>query len=790
MTANLTPSSRQKSSVYLGVFLVSSSALMMELILTRIFSVKLYYHYAFMVISLALLGSGASGVYIYLFPEFFRRERLEKHLYFFSLGFAVSIPLVLWLVLQLDFQLSFEPSMILRIFLFYSVPAVPFFLGGMCLSLAMTHFSQDVSRVYFFDLTGAGFGCLLVIPLLDWLGGPSAMLSLSCFAALACYFFALSRPGKARWIPLAFLLFVSGILIYETHNPFLTIKHVKGRNEGPALFSKWNSFSRITVVQVNRDPKNTWIIMDGDAGTQMPNFQGDLKLWGYLRNTISSLAYHLKPEADTLIIGPGGGMDVLTSLVFGNKQVTGVEINPITVDDVMRGVFKDFTGGLYDLPQVYCVVDEGRSFIRREKKQYDIIQATLVDTWAATAAGAFVLTENNLYTVEAFKDYLSKLRPDGILTITRWNLDPPQQDLRLVAITRAAMTELQMSNPERSMMVVRKNRDREAAECNFLFKKSGFSDADVNTVERMSERNGFDILYTPHTIPDNPFAQLITTPDPQAFYERYAFNVAPTYDNSPFFFHTVRLKDLWHSLFLSWESKKTNVGILVLFLVFLVALALVLLFILLPLFLNRRRTLVRERANPGHLGYFICLGLGFILVEMTLVQKFILFLGQPVYALSIVLFSTLLFSGLGSFISSRLLTSKLDRNIRLACLLISILILAYVCLLPAVLYTYVSLPTLQKALIVIVLLFPLSFWMGMPMPLGIHRLKTCSAAMVPWAWGVNGSASVLGSIATVLIAANFGFNQALLAAASFYALAAVLISSKDQGRKVLAIPSD
>jgi len=325
--------------------------------------------------------------------------------------------------------------------------------------------------------------------------------------------------------------------------------------------------------------------------------------------------------------------------------------------------------------------------------------------------------------------------------------------------------------------VVRKNRDREAVECNFLFKKSGFSHPDVETVEAVSKQNGFEILYTPHTVPDNPFAQLITTTDPEAFYQRYPFNVTATYDNSPFFFHTLRVKDLWNSLFLSWESKKTNVGILVLFLVFLVAFALVLLFILVPLFLSQRATSGCERAHPSQLGYFICLGLGFILAEMTLVQKFILFLGQPVYALSIVLFSMLVFSGLGSF-SSRLFTSRVNQNIRFACLLIALLILIYVGLLPAVLYKCVSLPTPYKALIVVVLLFPLSFWMGIPMPLGIHRLKIRSAAMVPWAWGVNGSASVLGSVGAVLIAANFGFNQALLAAATFYALGACLISSK------------
>jgi hypothetical protein len=622
----------QKNKIYLGVFLISTSALMMELILTRIFSVKLYYHYAFMVISLALLGSGASGVYIYLFPNFFKRERLDKHLCFFSLGFAVSIPVVLWLILQLDFQLSFEPWMILRVFLLYSVPA--FLFLEECV-FPCHDLSQDIIRVYFFDLAGAGFGCLLVIPLLHWLGGPSAMLSLSLVVALACHLFASSLPGRIRRLPLVFLLLIAGVLTYEAHRPFLTIRHVKGRNEGPPFFPSGTPFSRIT----------------------------------------------------------------------------GVEINPITVNDVMRGAFKDFTGGLYNLPQVHIVVDDGRSFIRKEKKQYDIIQATLVDTWAATSAGAFVLTENNLYTVEAFKDYFLKLRSDGILTITRWNLDPPQQDLRLVSITRAAMAEMHLSNPERCMMIVRKSRDREAVE-EFPVQKSGFADAEIDKIEAVSKQAGFEILYTPHTVPDNPFSRLITAPNPQAFYEGYAFDVAPTYDNSPFFFHTIRLKHLWHSLFLSWESKKTNVGMLVLFLVFFVSFFLVLLFIFVPLLLAQRSSLAHQGIRPSHLSYFVCLGLGFILIEMTLVQKFILFLGQPVYALSVVLFSILLFSGLGSFMSSRFLSSKLERNIRLVCLLISVLVLVYVVLLPAVLYPGVSLPTLYKAFIVVTLLFPLSFCMG------------------------------------------------------------------------------
>jgi Spermine/spermidine synthase domain len=765
-----------KPRIYLGVFLISASVLMLELILTRIFSVKLYYHYAFMVISLALLGSGASGVYVYLFPEFFRPGRLEKQLFWASWLFAVSIPLALGLILHLDFQLDFTLRQLGRIFLLYSIPAVPFFLGGFCISLAMTHLSANVSRLYGFDLAGAACGCLLVIPLLNYLGGPQAMLSITLSACLACWLFSSwgsSANKRCRWLPLLVAAPVFGVLLGVSNHPLLKIKYVKGRSEGEPLFSRWNSFSRITVVQVDNDPQNTWIIMDGDAGTLLPRFDGDLERWSFLKTKVSSLAYQLKSDAKTLIIGPGGGIDVLSALVFENRRITGVEINPIIVNNVMRGHFREFTGNLYFRPEVRIYVDEARSFIRKTQEQYDIIQATLVDTWAATAAGAFALTENNLYTVEAFKDYFSKLKSDGILTFTRWNLDPPQQDLRLVSLTRSAMEELGMPHPENSIMVVRERRQREAVACTFLFKKSGFTDNEVKTVEAVSRANSFDLLYTPQTRPNNPFAQLVTTDTLEGFYLNYPYDVSPPRDNRPFFFHTVRLRDMWRSLFLSWESKKTNVGVLVLILVSIAASVLVLVFILVPLCWFRR-SVFRARRDLREVTYFICLGFAFILVEITLIQKFILFLGPPVYALGVVLFSMLLFSGLGSFFSRRLIAVPFHQSIRKVCLLLAALVVIYLFALPYFLYHLVGFSMLHKAFLVIALQMPLSFLMGMPMPLGIRRLHHSSVQLIPWAWGMNGSASVLGSIVTVLIAVNAGFDQALLTAVGFYVLAAAL----------------
>ncbi|MCI0620909.1 MAG: hypothetical protein L0387_04430 [Acidobacteria bacterium] len=782
------PQSLPGRRVCFAVFVISASILMLELVLTRIFSVKLYYHYAFMVISLALLGSGASGVYVYLFPNFFRRDRLERQLFLACWLFAASIPLTLALILRLDFQFDFTLRQLGRILLLYSIPAVPFFLGGLCLSLAMTHLAENVSRLYSFDLAGAACGCLLVIPLLNVLGGPQAMLSIASLAAAVCWLLLPSGGSRSwLWIPLFLVGPITAFLILSPGNPWLKIQYVKGRNEGEALFSKWDSSSRITVVQVNRDRKNTWIIMDGDAGTLLPDFDGNIASWRFLQARVSSLAYHIKPSAQTLIVGPGGGIDVLTALTFGNREITGVEVNPITVNDVMREQFKDFTGGLYFRPEVQIHVDEGRSFIRRAAQSYDIIQATLVDTWAATAAGAFALTENNLYTVEAFKDYFSKLKDDGILTFTRWNLEPPQQDLRLVSLTRAAMQELGLSGPERSMIIVRESRQREAVECNFLFKKSGFTDEEVQRIEAISQANAFEMLYTPLTRPDNPFTKLITAANPRPFYDSYPYDVSPPRDNSPFFFHTVRLRQVWSSLFLSWESKKTNVGLLVLFLVFLAALVLVLLFILVPLYGFRKKAL-SERRGSSELGYFVCLGLGFILIEMTLVQKFILFLGRPVYALSVVLFATLLFSGLGSLFSGRLPKDRLRRSISAVCLLVAALVLAYLPLLPFFLYRFVGLTTPLKALLVIAFLAPLGFVMGMPMPLGIQWLQRVSPPLIPWAWGINGSASVLGSILTMVIAVNLGFNQALTLAIGLYLLAALFLFHRHRS-EAFALPA-
>src|SRR5262249_18833532 len=361
------------------------------------------------------------------------------------------------------------------------------------------------------------------------------------------------------------------------------------------------------------------------------------------RSRIQALAYRLKHEADVLIIGPGGGEDVMTAQAFGMRQITSVEVNPIIARDVMSSEpFKSYSGSVYQQHNVTLVVDEGRSFIRRSPQKYDVIQATMVDTWAATAAGAFALTENNLYTVEAFKDYIEHLTDDGVLTMTRWYLDPPDQLLRLISLTRVAMADLGISNPPRHILMLADAHVYDGRRpATYLFKRSEFTDDEIELVRAAARGNGFQSLYWPGWSPnsllaESPFVGLIETPDPSPLWKSSQNNIDPTWDNNPFFFNSVRLGNLRNVLKGPDEWSKTNLGTLVLFALVFITGGAVIAFIVGPLILARSRDLQAASAGLAapssrlaYLAYFLSLGGGFIVVEVAMFQKFILFLGHP-----------------------------------------------------------------------------------------------------------------------------------------------------------------
>ena len=527
--------------------------------------------------------------------------------------------------------------------------------------------------------------------------------------------------------------------------------------------------------------------IDSAASTPILRLTPDLSNAQYLRYELTTLAYGLMerrgsafgvvdlvlPGFTALVIGPGGGRDLAAALVFGARHVDGVEINPIIADDVMRGGFRDFSGGIYTNPRIRIAVDDGRSFVRRSPDRYDVIQASLVDTWAATAAGAYTLTENTLYTVEAFNDYVDHLTDDGVLTITRWMFD----GLRLVSLAQAACAPRGWSAADRLAIV---RQDRVAT---FLFKKSPFTAGEVAQLRETSDRLGFEVIYTPsiggppvdeaHWIDGastNDYAQLIRSSDPDRFYESYRQDIRPTTDDRPFFFHTTKLKDQVSVAF--GRSMLFGNGLSALMTLLGISTALVVIFVIGPLLVTDRG-MTRPRGWFAWLAYFGALGAGFMLIEVSVLQRFVLLLGHPVYSLTVTLFSLLLGTGLGAGWSRRFDEATLRRNGAIGIVIVAALSIVVILVVTPVITWAIPFARSTRMLIAAAILVPMGLALGIPMPTGLRLLSARAPQLVAWAWGMNGALSVLGATLAIFIAMNWGFRVTLCTASATYLLGLV-----------------
>ena len=803
-----------------GVSLISAALLMTELALTRIFSVTMYYHFAFLAISIALFGLSASGVYVYLARRPLSRWSVGAVLAVHALAYAVVTTVSLAVLLRVRVGLNYSLHNLVLMLAIYALAALPFFAGGAVLSLAISRLSARINLVYAADLGGAAAGCLLLLPLLNHLGAPGVIFTTAVFGAVAAVCLS---PGGARRLRYASTAAAVVLIAWAAHAAGLVtfdVSDTKGHVGDRVLFSKWNSFSRIAVYDRQHGdwslssrykgpvPETRFMDIDSAASTPILRFHGDVSEADYLRYELTALAYQLKDggsrqgalrtgqdeRADrgsagrtftALVIGPGGGRDLLSALVFGASRVDGVEINPIIANDVMQGQFRDFSGGLYDNPRVRIFVEDGRSFVRRSPDRYDIIQASLVDTWAATAAGAYTLTENTLYTVEAFDDYLEHLKDEGVLTITRWVFD----GLRLVSLAQEACAQRGWNASTRLAIV---QQDRVAT---FLLKKSPFTASETSKLRSVAEELGFTILYLPPAdgVPaiaaqagdgdgtlagrepgPGDYARLIDASDRQAFYAQYPLDVRPTTDDRPFFFHTTKLKDQTSVAF--GRTMLFGNGLSALMTLMAISAVLVLLFVLGPLALTGRELLGSHWL--GWLVYFGLLGAGFMLIEVALLQRFVLLLGHPVYSLTVTLFSLLVGGGLGSFLSRRFPDAGLPSRLLVALAGIVIVAVLGVLALPAVVRVGIAGPLGGRIAGTAALLIPAGLLMGIPLPAGIRMLSARRPELIPWVWAINGALSVVGATLAVFVAMNWGFSVTLLTGASCYVLAALVITTR------------
>ncbi|HZU43996.1 MAG TPA: hypothetical protein VE994_15070 [Terriglobales bacterium] len=757
-----------------GIALASFSALLLELGLTRLFSVVLFYHFAFLAISVALLGLGAGGVFAYLMRSSLSRTDTRVLAGRICLAIAVAIAVLLYVVLHGRVSLDLTGRNFFRLTKMYVASAVPFFFTGVLFSVVFARETKRIPLLYGADLLGGALACLTVVPMLNIVGGPNTILLAGAAAAISAVLWSTGRSGRRWGIALAACFLIAVAINHSGRR--IDVIYAKGLRRNvwhEVKWVKWNAISRIEVDQIeNQTPI---IVIDADAATTIAAIDPhDWQKWQkYLMGWVASSVNVLRPRGEYAIIGPGGGIDVLRAVANGSPNVTAIEINPIIANDVMRGAYADYSHHLYSLPEVHMHVSDGRSFIRSTKQSYDAIQMTLVDTWASTAAGAFALTENNLYTTQAFDEYLKHLKPDGMLAITRWEFKQPREALRVVSLGMEALKRIGVTDFAPHFMVLSNGPlNDDGRPVTVLVKKTPFTADEEATMRRhLAQYPDITPLYLPSSPGDNPFAAMIASRDPAAFAQSYSANVAPVSDDAPFFFFTLKtaqaLKNLSTHHGMDW---KNNLGVLVLGMVLLISIVAVLAFLILPLAIHGGRT-----SRPLPLLYFIAVGLGYILVEIAFIQRFVLFLGHPTYALTVVVFLLLLSSGAGSLVSRRWLDDPM--RVRIPLVIITLALLAYVAALPILLRAMVGLEFFWKLLISGLVLAPLGFAMGMPFPAGLRMVAPASAQedrvpdpgnAVEWAWAMNAASSVMGSVLAMVIAIHFGLNVTLACGAAAY----------------------
>lgn len=759
--------------LYAAIVLTAAAALITEISFTRIFSVVFYYHFAFLAISVALFGLGAGGILAYYFTG--RGRALYRRLGLLSLANALAVAGALAVAVRAGGW----PAGFLTYAAVYFVTAVPFVFTGVVLSLVIAETVERVDRVYFFDLLGAAAGCLLVIPFLNLMGGPGAILGAAVLlSAAAAVWFGLAGAWAGRAVAATVALALVGLIVANRSLRLVDVTAAKGRDLGRELFVQWNSFSRVSLMQDGSG--EPVILIDADSSSRIPTFD-PLALAPEQRERLllegPGYAFRLRPGGRTLVIGAGGGWDVARALASGSKDVTAVEINPIIADTIMRGRFRDLSRGLFLRPEVRVIIEDGRSYVRRATGRFDLIVATLVDTRASTAAGAYALSENSVYTVEALAECLARLKPGGLLSFTRWGFDPPRESLRLAALARRALELRGHKDAWRHIVVLREQDDsgsKAAALDTILVSREPFPVEELERAALEAARAQLEIVYMPGQAADGPFAALLTSADPDPFFVSYPYDVRPVSDDRPFFFFFSRLDRLFGAgAGEPGGGDPSAPAARTLFALLAVSLLAVGVMLALPPALPGAR-LQRARGVHAFLLYFVFLGAGYVLVQVGLIQRLVILLGHPTYALTVVIFAMLLFSGLGSFASRRLVCgdeSRLAKALAAAAALI-----AAAALLAGPFIDAGARWTLPVKMLAAALFIALpAFVMGMAFPSGLQRLSRWQPAAVKWAWSVNAAASVLGSCAAVFLSISAGLRNTLLAGALMYAAALTVI---------------
>ena len=784
-------------SLLLGIGFVSAASLAFEITLTRVFAISQGHHFGFLAISLALLGLGASGTVLALRPTLAHSNvapRLARLAWLFSMSLVASYLAVNYLPFD-SYRVALERVQLLYLALYYLALVVPFFLGGLVLGLPLAAFPNRTARVYAANLVGSGLGCVAALGALAIFDGPGAVIFSALLAAFGAVAFSIADHRRVlRGVSLVLVVFW-GVGLFEPLavfdlqiSPYKSFSQLLRFPDARLVFRAWNAFSRVEVVESSavRSAPGLSLTYRSALPMQRALFEDaesvspltDAAPPALLDALPATLAYRLRPNARVLMLKPGGGLDVLAALNAGAREIVAVEDNPLVAQAA-----RQFAPHVFVDPRVRLISEGARSFTARSRDKFDLVHLALSDPFRPVAAGAYALGENYVYTQEAFSDYMNHLSDDGILIVSRWLQLPPTEEARIGALAVAA---LECCAPEPSQHILAL---RSFSTLLLLVKRTPFSADEIQIARAFAEERQYDWIACPNLRADESnrfnvlradeyfrvFQQLLAPDQRARFLATYAYDITPPTDDRPFFFHFFKWEQTPQVLQLLGKVWQPFGGSGYLILLALLALSIVTSggLILVPL-------LGTKRASAGGetlLIYFACLGIGFLFVEIPLIQRLILFLDHPVYAFATVLFTLLIASGVGSAFSERL-------PHRAVLGLLVVMVLVCPLLLPHIFQIFLGYPLVLRVLVSFVFLAPVGFLMGIPFPKGLALLNRQAPNLVPLAWGVNGCASVVSSILATMGAMAWGFSAVMVAGAGAYALAlAVVIFPGSAGQK-------
>jgi hypothetical protein len=773
---------------YLAIFVLASAILSYQILITRFFSVILFYHFAFAAISLAMLGLTRGAMEVYGKPERYAPEKVgaefARHASWFALGSVGAMVAFLCAPAVI-------PGAVVPYALAFAAISfvIPFAEGGVCITLLLTRLPYSGGRLYAADLLGAAVGCLGVIFLLLWIDPVSATLWIAAFAAAAGWML-IRDTDEVRNRRLGGVVALSLAAAATGHTaltaagqPHLAVTWAKGKQQTDTLFERWNTFSRVRVRSLKTETPLGWgfahaqngkieqhmLDIDADAGTPITRFPSDLAKLAYLKDDVINAAYLVQQPEDVAVVGVGGGRDVLSALYFGAKRIHGIEINP-AIFEVLTDKFADFSGHLDRQPGVSLVNAEARSYINHSPDRYDLIQISLIDTWAATAAGGLTLTENRLYTVEAWDDFYRALKAGGMLSVSRWYEASSHRGefYRLVAIAADALQRHGVPADELSRHVIALNVDNIIT---VITRPVALTDAEWQAAHGRLAAQGFKILLGPDIAFDEITSTLMSGKADRAFLDRLPENITASTDDNPFFFYTARAGEIFN--FGRSLSMNNNAAISMTHWLLLLALLACVYYIVIPFLRLAKQMPLSALAPP--VTYFSAIGMGFMLIEISQMQRLMVFLGHPVYGLSVVLFTILLFSGLGSSTVGAAPPRSTALLVRLVALLAALVTAGL--LTPWVTTWTRSEATEMRIVVSVLLLAPPAFCMGMMFPLGLSIWRR-HEGLLPFFWSTNGITSVLASILGMALSIEFGIARTYALGVCCYVLcAAVMVAA-------------